>query len=97
MEWNKKTELCRLANNLNDNPETHKNFLEYAIKNLSEFDEQSWDMFFNGIELNAVENHMDLCKEIQNKSKNLKFDNFRTAMRAQLFQDIIEGKNLFKK
>jgi len=95
MDWNKKTELCRLANNAED-LKGRTDFLNYAIDNMNEFDEQAWDMFFTGVDIvpEFIDENLDLHKKIYDKWKDLKTDSFRTALRMGYYQNLIEERIL---
>lgn len=51
MEWNKKTELVKLCNQLDSTKESRKAFFEYVLSVVDEFDYQAWDMFFEGVNI----------------------------------------------
>jgi hypothetical protein len=45
MIWEKKTELIRLGNQRDRNIEAKREFQQYVLDNIEEFDAQAWDMF----------------------------------------------------
>ena len=93
MEWEEKVQMIRLLNK-EDDPESRRETLEYVVKNLDTFDDQSWDMFFTGIQLipEELKENLDLHKKILEKCEGLTSDNFRTCMRIALYEDILCDK-----
>jgi len=93
MDWDKKTELCRLANNAED-LKGRTDFLTFVVANMDEFDEQAWDMFYTGVDLLPyyIDENLELHKQIYDKSKDLKTDSFRTAIRMGYYENLIKEK-----
>ncbi|MFA5366697.1 MAG: hypothetical protein WC333_02335 [Dehalococcoidia bacterium] len=45
MEWEDKVKLVQLGNQRHESPEAKKEFQEYVITNVQNFDAQAWSMF----------------------------------------------------
>ncbi len=89
MEWKNKIELVRLLNI--NNAISRKHVCEYVLARLEEMDEQAWDMYLNGISLIKEELNENLTDHviIVNFIKSKNYDGWRTAVRAQLYENII--------
>jgi hypothetical protein len=60
MDWDKKTEMCKLGNAMNLGEDNKIKFQNFCLKHVSEFDNQAWDMFCNIIDINPDEMEKDI-------------------------------------
>ena len=86
MTWEQKTELCKLFNT-----DQQEQALDLTIQNLETMDDQAWEMFFTGVELTPtnIEAYREKHLQIVEKSKLLKSDSMRTAMRMAYYEDLL--------
>ena len=98
--WEKKTELCRLANTTSDIT-TCLEFLKFTCENMAEFDEQAWEMFFAGVPLTPeyfCEQTSFHLNKIYDSTRSFQSDSLRTCMRASLFDEmVVEMKERIEK
>jgi hypothetical protein len=97
MEWEKKTEMIKLSNNISDSI-SRTEFVKYVVDNLNDFDNQSWDMFFTSVELDdSIYENYKLHKMIYKKSKGQQTDSYMTAMRMALYEEILKNRKKYEK
>jgi len=98
MEWENKVKMAQLGNRRNESNESKKEFQDFVINNISSFDDQSWDMFANLVDIISDEmiKDIDFWKQIYTHIKNVVPNNvslhFRTAMRLALIDTVCEEK-----
>lgn len=87
MTWEQKTEMCRMLNGSH-----YSQALDLVLENIETMDEQAWDMFYNGIELleDVTVPQLEQHKIIRERNKDMKFDSFRTAMRASAHEMLVD-------
>jgi hypothetical protein len=96
MEWENKTQMIKLHNNITDSL-SRKEFVNYVVENVDYFDDQDWDMFITAVELDdSIYENYDSHKCICEKSKKQKTDNFRTAIRLALYEELIFNRKKFE-
>ena len=91
MKWEDKTKMCQHLSN-SEYTEATNLFLE----SIEIIDDQAIDMFISGIELTkeCLLKDMDNHKIIAEKIKDKQSENFRTAMRMALYEELaINGGN----
>ena len=87
MNWEQKSEMCKYFNE-----EQYDKALDIVIENIDSMDEQSWDMFFIGIELTteSIKPFIDKHKIICDKTKNEETSSFRTAIRMANYEMLVK-------
>lgn len=92
MNWEDKTKMCSLANNIFDN-ETLKSFIDFAKENLDDIiaDEQAHDMFLTGVQIlkDEIALHIDFWKLYVSKTNHIEFGDMRTAFRQVLIEGVV--------
>lgn len=98
MEWEDKVKLVQLGNQIYTTPHDKVKFYDYTIENMNRFDDQSWDMYFNIVDIIPSEMEEDieywkrvypLVKKVDVNSKSF---NTRTTMRIAMVQSICENE-----
>lgn len=90
MEWNKKVEMIKLSNS--DDAE----FKKFIMENISNFDNQAWDMFISITKIieSEIRESLEYWKEIFPYIKKLDCNNpafgMRVAMRISLLKSTLE-------
>jgi len=98
MEWEEKTELIRLGNKNYRSDDDRKEFQDYCLKHVDNFDLQAWDMFSNIVEIseNDMKKDVDFWTKIFSKLKEIDCNNeklsFRSGMRIAMIQTMCEEK-----
>lgn len=87
MNWEQKTELCKLLNT-----GEYEKALDLVIDNIDNMDDQSWEMFFMGIDLieSLMQPLFDKHKKIYDATRGLQSGSYKTALRMALYDEIIE-------
>lgn len=83
MTWEVKTEMCRFLNQDN-----YAEAVKLVMENIETMDAQAWDMFYHGVELTPeyLSPQIEQHKIIRERNKDMKFDSFRTAIRASAYE-----------
>lgn len=107
MEWEDKTIMCRLGNQMNadrePDPEKVKAFQEFVSSKLNDFDLQAVDMFITIIELipHEIKANFDFYLPIYNKFEEMDEEiqnlGFRSGFRLEVFNEIIREEMLKRK
>ena len=98
MDWDKKTEMCKLGNIMNLGESDKTEFQNFCLKHVSEFDNQAWDMFCNIVDVipDEIEENVEFWKKIWEHLKcvdcNNKSFGFRSGFRIAIMQTICEDK-----
>jgi len=98
MKWENKIKMIQLGNQRYYSNEAKKEFQEFVLKNIDSFDEQTWDMFCNLVDLNIDEmkKDLDFWKKVYVKIKDVDCNNekfgFRSGMRITIIQTICEDE-----
>lgn len=73
------------------NKEEYQEGVKVFLSNINNMDAQGIDMFITGLDLNkeTLSKSLSEHKEIIEKLKSEKFDNFRTALRMSLYETLI--------
>ena len=102
MEWENKTKMVQLGNQIYNSVEAKKEFQKFVLENIDSFDFQSWDMFCNLVDLIVDEMKKDIefweivYQKIKNVNCNDEKFGFRSGLRIAMIQTICEDE-LFKK
>lgn len=98
MDWNKKVQMIQLGNSNYKSPEAMKEFQDYTLEHMKEFDGQAWDMFAELVHINpeAMKNDIDYWKEVYKLFKDVDCNDekfgLRTGMRIAMIQTICEDE-----
>lgn len=98
MEWELKAELVKLGNSTHESKDARKEFQSFVLKNIDQFDKQSWDMFSMVTDLlvDEMKQDLDYWTEIYKRLKNIDCNDeefgFRSGMRIALMQTICEDE-----
>ena len=92
MEWEEKIELVKKSNGANT-PNKREDFLKWVIERIDQMDFQSWDMFFNGIELidTLITEQKELHKIIYENTRKLQTESMRCALRMSYYDSLVEN------
>jgi hypothetical protein len=98
MIWEKKTELIRLGNQSNISLAAKKEFQQYVLDNIEEFDMQSWDMIsvLSGIIIEEMKDDYEYWEKVY--PHLIKVDctdegfGFGSGMRIAMLQTICEDE-----
>ena len=98
MEWENKIKMVKLGNNRKKNEDSKKEFQMFVLDNVSDFDEQAWDMFCNLITIIPDEMKLDIAfwERVYSKIKNVDCNNekigFRSGLRIAMIQNICKDE-----
>jgi hypothetical protein len=98
MEWEKKVEMARLGNRSHGSLEARKEYQQYVLDNIEEFDIQSWDMFsqLSDILINQMKDDYEYWKIVYPHliavDCNDESFGFRAGMRIAMLQTICEDE-----
>jgi hypothetical protein len=101
MEWENKVKMVQLGNKRYNSNDAKKEFQEFVLKNIDSFESQSWDIFYNLVDLVVDEMKKDLefWKKVYIKIKNVDCNDenlgFRSGMRIAMIQTICENELSF--
>jgi hypothetical protein len=96
MEWDKKMTMASLGNQRYDSDKAKKKFQDFVVENIDSFDDQSWEIFCNFVDLIIEEMKKDIefWKQVYVKIKE--FNGYvnrfgiRSGMRIAMIQTICE-------
>jgi hypothetical protein len=98
MEWENKVKMVQLGNNREKSKESKKEFQKFVLDNISDFDEQAWDMFCNLTTIipDEMRSDMTFWEGVYSKIKNIdcnaeKFG-FRSGLRISMIQTVCENE-----
>lgn len=92
MEWDKKSEMIRISNH--DSSDS-KEFREFVMNHVDEFDNQAWDMYLTAINLiptDILANiafHKHVCDKML--AINPEVD-YKTELRKEIYKNIVYGQ-----
>lgn len=83
MNWEQKGEMCSMLNQ-----EQYAEAIDLVIEHQETMDEQAWDMFYTGMSMleEDIKPLIDKHKIIRDRNADMKFDSFRTAIRASAYE-----------
>ena len=101
MEWEDKTKMVMLGNQMNDDatpdPEKVKAFQDFVLEKIKNFDAQAMDMFITIIELipHEIKKNIDFYLPVYDKLQEMLKDTeisfgFRSSIRLSMFEVIVE-------
>jgi len=96
MEWEDKVEMIRLGKIKDDSNEDMKNYKEFVLKHLDEFDVQAVDMFITNETLypEKILYHIDFYRKVYNRFTEPELDeeiNNNISLRANIRLGVLEG------
>jgi hypothetical protein len=98
MIWEKKTELIRLGNQRDNSTEAKREFQQYVLDNIEEFDMQAWDMFaeLSDILIDEMKDDYEYWERVYpyliGVDCNDEGFGFRSGMRIAMLQTICEDE-----
>lgn len=98
MEWEDKAEMIKLGNRNTTSPEAMKEFQDFTLEHMSDFDGQAWDMYSNLVFINPkeMESNIDYWIEVYKLLKDVDCNDegfgLRSSMRIAMIQTICEEK-----
>ena len=102
MEWEDKTKMIKLGNQIYKGDQEKKEFQDYVLEHLEDFDNQAWDMFVTIVQIviDEMKVDIDFWMKIWSKLKDIDCNDekfgFRSGMRLALIQTICEDELLLK-
>ena len=96
IEWENKVKMVQLGNKRNESDDEKKEFQNFVLINISDFDEQAWDMFCNLVDIipDEMKSDMIFWEGVYSKIKNIDFTDeklgFRSRLRISMIQNVCE-------
>ena len=96
MHWDNKVKMIQLGNQRHNSEEEKNEFQKFVLENVDSFDNQSWDMFCNLVDLiiDEMKQDIEFWKKVYTKIKDVDCNDskfgLRYGFRIAMIQTICE-------